>query len=103
MGHITDADMFRCVSHHPQGSHIRTLGKQLEQPVFVLTGLWNRSCSVFVSLLNDLYRIKSLRISVANPIIRHCCSDFFVYELAEQYTFDSYVHGTESYKLIPHC
>jgi hypothetical protein len=23
--------MFRHISHHPQGSHIRTLGKQLKQ------------------------------------------------------------------------
>jgi hypothetical protein len=50
LSHITDADMFRCTSHHPQGSHIRTLGKQQHLFSVILYGI---SDLVMIQKLNS--------------------------------------------------
>jgi hypothetical protein len=54
MSHITEPDVFRCISHHPQGSHIRTLGKQLKEASLYTHRSWNRSYSVFCVLSEPL-------------------------------------------------
>jgi hypothetical protein len=39
MSHVTDPNMFRYISHHPQESHIRTLGKQRKQATWLASAV----------------------------------------------------------------
>jgi hypothetical protein len=67
MSHITDTDMFRYISRHSQGS--QNIRKTAEASHCLFSQVYG---VVAIQFLCYLYRIKSLKSSAANPIVRHC-------------------------------